>query len=90
MNSKHTPKFKALLALFLSISMLFSMVVTSFAALPGFEVDEDGSIKTDNDGNIVYKDIINYVSIGDSVTNGYGLAGYYYTYFINETGVQKD
>ena len=70
MNSKHTPKFKALLALFLSISMLFSMVVTSFAALPQDVVDENGLPGEDG--------VIRYVSIGDSVTNGYGLDGYYY------------
>ena len=71
MNSKHTPKFKALLALFLSISMLFSMVVTSFAALDLSEIDV--SIEDVNDD-----DTIHYIAFGDSVTNGFGLAGYTY------------
>lgn len=80
MNSKNTHKFKALLALFLSISMLFSMVVTTYAALPQDLPlrEENGELIYDKDGNLTYDGVINYVSIGDSVTNGYGLDGYYF------------
>ncbi|MBQ2994071.1 MAG: hypothetical protein IJD56_01090, partial [Peptococcaceae bacterium] len=68
--SNKTRKWRSAIAMVLVISMLFSIFpVAAFA--------EDNM-------NSEPKEYIKYVSLGDSMTNGYGLEGYEYEYHGND------
>ena len=60
---------KRLLSLVLALSMVFSVIPFTAFAVDGGETELN--LDADGDGKI------NYVALGDSMTNGYGHAGYY-------------
>ena len=65
MNKLHLKMWRSVTALVLAVCMLFGSTGTAFAT----GADGEGSEATKS-----------YVSLGDSMTNGYGLNGYEYTY----------
>ncbi|MBQ8577412.1 MAG: carboxypeptidase regulatory-like domain-containing protein, partial [Clostridia bacterium] len=67
---------RTILSVSLVVCMLMSMSVTAWAGIFAADTDDDGKVK--------------YVSIGDSVTNGFGMTGYKYDDGTNVYGYRRE
>ena len=83
MKGKLSQVYRSGLAMFMAVIMVFSCTpMSAFAAEvtkasgKGFDLNGDGAV--------------NYVSFGDSVTNGYGMDGYRYTDGTNVLGFRRE
>ena len=70
---------KRLMALLLALTMVVSILPVSVFAVDT-EPTQDVVSSLDKDGN----NAINYVALGDSMTNGFGMPGYYLLYTKHE------
>lgn len=78
--SNKTRKWRSAIAMVLVICMLFSIFpVAAFA---------DSALGANGSAEAEPKEYIKYVSLGDSMTNGYGLEGYEYEYHGNDKATE--
>jgi len=78
MNRKLKRIWRSATALCMAFVMMFSTCGTVFA-----EGEMTGGVPSE-EGPVMSEDTIKYVSLGDSMTNGYGLAGYQYNGYLQD------